>query len=143
VDYSNYPDLLTDKRGPVSGLKFFSKSPFHSIRVLVVTATDAVCILLDLFLLFRYWSSMHSHVKYVLIVIGFVLLSSWWGSIRNLRRLRALYLEFDEETKHSSAGSSMDIALGVAAGGITNCLLCISGITFLVVMYFAYFYYHA
>jgi hypothetical protein len=138
VDYSHYPDLLLDKRGPVAGFKFFSKSPLQSPRLLFIGISNAACLVFDLSVLFRHWFEMHAHARYVLIAVGAVLLISFLGSIRNLTRLRALYLDLDEETHKAGQGSPMDIALGVAAGGITDCLLCISGLSLLVVLYFAY-----
>ena len=138
MEHSDSPDVLKDKRGPISGLSFFSRSPFYSLRVLVVGATNLVCVFLDASLLIRFWDRMPSHAKHVLIIFGVVLVFSWWGSIRNLNRLRDLYINLDQETTGAGPGSPMDIALGVAAGGITDCLLCISGLTFLTIMYFAY-----
>jgi hypothetical protein len=136
MNVSQNPDLLMDRRGSVDGRKFVSRSLLRSVSFLVSSATCLFCILYDISLAFRYWGEMHSNVTCVLFAVGMILLISWWGGFRYLLRLRSLYLEgLIEEVEQ---GSTMDIALGIAAGGITNLLLCLSGIGYLTVMFIGY-----
>ena len=133
MDLSQYPELLQDKRGPIDGRQFFSRSPFLSGHFLVASGMNLACIAMELFLVFHHAAKISPSTELFFAVLGIVILLSWLGTLRHIRRLRALYLE--GLVREVEAGSPLDVALGVAAGEIVDWLLCISAAIMMMLIY--------
>jgi hypothetical protein len=138
MDVSKYPDLLRDKRGPVDGYRFFSRPLFYSARILVPGVICLACIVVDATLLGLHWRQVSQLTAYVIYALSVLLIGFWLDFLNYLRRLRALYLE--GELGEVEPGSPIDIALGVAAGGITTGLLFSS---FMASLMSLYIWFHA
>jgi hypothetical protein len=133
VDVSQNPDFLKDKRGIIDGREFFSKSPFSSNHFLIATATNLVCLVIVLAITLRHSGRVSSSTAWLLITVSLLVLISWFGSLQHIRRIRTLYKE--GLINNVEAGSSMDIALGVAAGAIFDWLAGISCTVFIALLY--------
>jgi hypothetical protein len=133
MDVSQNPDLLKDKRGIIDGSDFFLKSPFRSKFFLTGTATIMICIIVELIIILHYSERISHALIQVFVSFLFIMLLTWFGALRHIHRMRALYKEgLINDVK---VGSPMDIALGIAAGAIFDWLACISGAIFIALMY--------
>jgi hypothetical protein len=133
MELSQYPELLQDKRGPIDGRRFFSRSPFLAPHFLIASAMNLACILVEIVLIFHHSGKISPSTELAFAGLGIMILMSWLGTLRHIRRLRALYQE--GQVREVEAGSPLDVALGVAAGEIFDWLACISAAIMLMLIY--------
>lgn len=125
------PESLLERRGPIDGRRFFSKSPFQSGYFIAATGTCVIAAALGFFYLNRSWHTSAGPVIFSMVEVG--ILNIWWRAHRYLMRLRILYME--GAIRMVEPGSPLDLALGVAAGVTNDLLFFGSGtIAFLVFM---------
>jgi hypothetical protein len=133
VDISQSPALLRDKRGIIDGRLFFSRSPFRSPHFLAASAMNLACIVAELILVFGHTGRVSPSTELTFVGVGALLTLSWFGTLRHIRRVRAIYQE--GLVKEPEAGSPLDVALGVAASAIFDWLACISAVTLFSLIY--------
>jgi hypothetical protein len=114
------PELLLARRGPIDGRKFFSRSPFCSVSFVLASAACLTGVLSDVFILYQYWRKLSTFAAAVVFLVGWGLVNTWWRALRYIGRARNLYLE--GSIGDVERGSPLDIALGIAAGAITDIL---------------------
>jgi|SRR5258708_6383959 len=127
------PELLLERRGPINGPQFFSKSPFRSGHFIAATGTCVIGAVLGLFLLNRSWHSFAGPVIFGFVELG--ILNIWWRAYRYLGKLRDLHLE--GAIREVEPGSPLDLALGVAADATNDLLFfgstTIASLTFMLI----------
>jgi hypothetical protein len=131
--FRNSPELLLIKRGPIDGPKFFLESPFRSGYFLAATAVSLVGVFTALFILYAEWQRLSTFQAAVIWTVGYGLSVTWWRAYRYTKRGRGLYL--DGSITEVEPGSPLEIALGIAAGAITEILFFGSGATMLLLGY--------
>lgn len=103
-------------RGP----RFFSRSAFRSGLFLSVTALCLVGVLSDLYIVCKYWHALSPASVTGFWIFACGLIGPWWRALRYHERMQQLYLE--GSVSKVEAGSAMDVALNVAAGGMNDSL---------------------
>lgn len=110
-----------DIRGLVDGQAFLKGSPFHSGYFLIASAIGFISVTIDVYLIIRYWKTLNAYVAIVLgVLIGVQLAYQWWRALRYYSHIRDLYSRRSED--EAKEGTSLDAALRVAAGGLTDIL---------------------
>lgn len=107
-------------RGPIDGRKFFSQSAFRSAFFLVLTTLSLGGTFWVVLILCQYWNRLSSVSVLGLFIFACGFVGPWLRAFNYHARLRELYLQGSLTT--IEAGSALDIALGVAAGGINDAL---------------------
>ena len=119
--YMSDPDLLLIRRGPMDGQKFFSQSPFRSLKFLLASAACLGGIAYDILVLYWHWQRLWTSVAWILIGVVVGLGGTWWVAYRYIQRVRDLYSE--GSVGDVEPGSPLDVVLGIAAGAINETLL--------------------
>lgn len=112
-------ELLIDRRGPIDGQRFFSRSPFRSVWFVVNTIFALICIALTAFIVYRFGDPLNQHglPLFSVIMLG-TIARTWWATLQNIDRIRQLYAE--GSVVEVEPGSPLDVAMGVAAGEMRN-----------------------
>ncbi len=112
----------------IDGRGLLTKSPFRSWYFLLVTVLCLGSIMIVAYLIYMHWQALGlGAICFLVVFICVQAINQWWRALRYYSRLRKLYAaETDGEAK---ARSPLDIALRIAAGGITDLLFYSFGTT--------------
>jgi hypothetical protein len=98
--------------------------PFGLASFAVVSILGLCAIVIDVYLIYRYWQTAPENLILILSVsIGVQLAYQWWRVIRYRTKIRQIY------PKDSNSGSPLDLVVRVAAGGMIDVLFFSYGIT--------------
>jgi len=119
---------MNDLRTFVDGRCFLTGSPFRSMHFVVASTLGLVAFVVDVCVIYRHRETLNIYVAVVLgILIGVQIIYQWWRALRYYSKIRKLYAMRSEE--EARAGTPLDIALRIAAGGITDILFYCYGMT--------------
>lgn len=134
-EYNSWPDLvlvnpMTNFRGLIDDRRLLTRSPLHSIHFSITTAIGFAAVTVDAYVLHRHWDTVGAGIVIGLgILIGLQIIYQWLRALRYYSKLRELYsMKSAEETR---SGSTVDMALRIAAGGLTDILFYCYGMTLL------------
>jgi hypothetical protein len=120
--------------GVTDGSRFLSGSAFRYPRFLVLTALGFAVLVFGLTTLFL---NRHAEHSGSLVVIGLgvaaLLLQSWWRILMLYSTIRSLYAAAKLEGEVRE-GSSLDLALRTAAGGLADLLFYCYGIALMLLV---------
>ena len=115
-------------RGFIDGHIFFENSPFSSRYFRIASFVGLVSVVVDVYLIVEHWHALNIIVTVLLgAQIGVQLIYQWWRTWSYYSKIRKLYsMKSEEEAKE---GSPLDLALRIAAGGLTDGLFYSYGMT--------------
>jgi hypothetical protein len=117
-------------RSFIDGRKFLSGFPLGSAYFVVVSLVGLAAVVADVYILSRHWHTLGSFGVIILaVLIGVQLIYQWSRTLRYYSRVRELYLRKSDE--EAQDGSPLDLALRIAAGGLTDLLFYCYGMTLL------------
>jgi len=112
----------------LDGRGFLMGSPFRSVYFLITSVVGVGCIVVDVYLLYRYRQTLTISAALMLsTLIGLQLIYQWWRVLRYRAKILEAYSKGSEE--EVKGGSPLDVALRVAAGGMIDLLFFSYGIT--------------
>jgi hypothetical protein len=86
-------------------------------------------VIIKLFIRVQFWQKLSTIKAMLFGLVGWGLVNTWWRALRYIGRVRDLYRE--GSVTEVEQGSPLDIAVGVAAGAISDILFFGSGATVL------------
>ena len=107
--YGSKPDWL--------GPRFFAMSPFHSYFFVCDSLLCIMAVLLNLFVLMRYWTTTGSFTHFWLIVNLWVMILFWVKSWQHHERIRRLFQT--GALSEIEPGSSVDVVM-LTTGSLMN-----------------------
>src|SRR4051794_24830986 len=114
---------MNDFSTPVEGRSLPAAWPFGSASVMVVSIIGFAGVMIDVYLVCRYWHTAPAFVVPILAIpIGVQLVYLWWRMLRYRDKIRQLYL------KSANDDPSLSATVRVAAEGIVDVLLYSYGI---------------
>jgi hypothetical protein len=120
---------MSDIGKSVGGRRSSAASPFRSLSFVVASILGLCAVMIDVYLICRYWHTAPAQVAPMLALpIGLQLIYQWWRALRCRRKIQELY------SKASDDGSPLDVAVRVAAEGMIDVLSFSYGITFFALM---------
>ena len=119
--------LMNDLRTFIDGRCFLTRSPFRSMYFIVATILGSVAVVVDVYVIYRHRQTLNRYVAIVMILIGVQAIYQWWRCLRYYSKVRKLYaMKSENETE---CGPPLDVALRIAAGGLTDLLFYCYGMT--------------
>jgi hypothetical protein len=112
---------MRDTGNFADGRGLLRSSPFRSWQFVNASIAGLGCVVLNVYLLYRHRHGLTTNnIVVVLLPVCILLVGQWTRTLRYCSRIRELYsIASDNDIE---TGSPMDIALRVAAGGITEVL---------------------
>jgi hypothetical protein len=105
----------------IGGRNLEVRSPFSSIHFLIASVTCLVCVLLDIYLIFRHWIALTPNAVLMLsMVIGIQLIGLWWRAFRHCVSIERLLLETGKDVVRTPA---LDAVLRASVRGTTDILI--------------------
>ena len=105
----------------MDGRIFLAGSPLRSTYFKIVTVIAASIVIIDGYILVRYWRSLPLPVVSGLaVLIGSQTIYQWWRALYYYRRMRQLHAT--ETPKGENSEPTEQTALSVAAAGLTDML---------------------
>src|ERR1700678_2486162 len=105
----------------VDGRHFLSGSPFRSGYFRAACVIGLCALVIDAFVLCRYWQTLNVYVALVLVVpIGLQLIYQWWRAMWYFSRIRNRYSMVSKE--NGIEDHPLEIALRFATRGLTDIL---------------------
>jgi hypothetical protein len=105
----------------IDGRRFLTQSPLRSTWFLIPTALGVAALIIDAALLVRYQHLLNVNASIALgALVGAQLIYQWWRTLRYYRKIRELYTT--KAGDEAEDGSPLDLALRIAAGGLSDVL---------------------
>lgn len=105
----------------IDGRALLTTTPLRSKAFLFITAVGSVAVVLDAYIIFRYYQILPAVVSSALAcLVGVQLIYQWWRALRYYSKVRRLYAE---QVRSGSVGHNYrDAALETALVGIADLL---------------------
>jgi hypothetical protein len=132
---NNFPRTFMD------GRSFLIDSPFRSGRFWIVTALGLGAFATDILILilFRHLLSVYI-IAGLAVLVGVQIVYQWWRILRYYARIRSLYSM--KSADEAEEGSPLDLALRVAAGGLSDLLFYCFGMALIMLVVLGAFLAH-